>query len=87
MGWDCVFYSFDGYFGIECKPSVGEDYPSVLRQARSNASGLTKYMVVLAERLDFKSVPDEDVRSIFQSSGVLLVTVEEVKHFMAVNYA
>ena len=67
---------------IELKPTMGEDYPSVLRQVtkaspRRMDTG-EKIFVVIGEYRG-KAVPLEQVKQIFAKSDVTLLTVAEVE--------
>jgi hypothetical protein len=60
----------------ELKPSLGDDYPSVLRQIQKYPGGGTR--CVLAVNTDFRLVTYDQVRKVFASQGVHLVTLEEL---------
>jgi hypothetical protein len=68
---------------IELKPTMGEDYPSVLRQVTKAQSSRRmdtgeKIFVVIGEYRG-KAVPLEQVKQIFAKSNVTLLTVAEVE--------
>jgi len=61
-------------FHIECKPSLGDDYPAVLRQMRANNSHsllITRYAGVGATL--------EQVRAIFAASEIRLFIVADIE--------
>lgn len=61
---------------VECKPSLGDDYPAVLRflhglPASENYKPFAK--VVIAETFTFRGGTLQQVQTLFQASGVLLL--------------
>lgn len=56
---------------IECKPSIGEDYPAILRQMKRNKC---EYLVY--ERFVAESVPLEKVKKIFAASEIRMIQVK-----------
>lgn len=64
-------------FGIECKPSIGEDFPSVLRQVKGFPSGGVDFRrIVLTQSMNMQSVRAAAVAEMFASSGIRLVIVK-----------
>jgi hypothetical protein len=59
---------------VECKPSLGDDYPAVLRTAHA-----THCNVVVSERCSFLGGTLDQVRQLFLASGVLLLQIHELK--------
>ena len=70
---------------VECKPDLGDDYPTVLRQVkryladRRCPSGAIP--VVVARRAMFSSVTYEEVVAIFAASGIRLVMESNVERW------
>lgn len=77
---------------VECKPSLGDDYPAVLRFMHSltrpkgqseislRAGGIDRIAkVVIVEQYSFRGGTVEQVQSLFQSSGVLLFSLAEIE--------
>jgi hypothetical protein len=72
-GWDSPHLSHN----IEIKPSLGDDFPSVMRQMQrlgSSALLIDRYASVL---------PLETLRQMFAANGIHLVTVREVEAELA----
>ena len=79
-----TFYGFgpEGHkFGIECKPSVGEEYPTILRQVKGfpNGGGSIR-RIVLTEAMTMQSVPAHSVVKMFKASGINLVTIDDIEN-------
>lgn len=78
-GWDVLLTKKDEYHspkaGIELKPSMGDEYPAVLRAIIHRPADTR---IVLVDRFQAE-MPLENVRSIFKASGVRLITLEEVE--------
>jgi hypothetical protein len=85
-GVDVVLVDEGYVFGIEIKPSLGDDFPSVMRQMRrlsaphiqdDGSRGLqVKYLVI--DRFA-AVVPLESVREMFKANGMFLITVREIE--------
>jgi hypothetical protein len=60
-------------FLVECKPSMGDDYPSVLRQVLKYQYESDDKRCVVVRRAQFTSVTWEQVVKIFAASGIALV--------------
>lgn len=65
--WD----TFNIAIAVECKPTLGDDYPAVLRFLHSLKQFRDK--VVIAEQFAFRGGTVQQVQALFQSSGVLLL--------------
>lgn len=63
-------------FSVELKPSLGDDYPSVLRQVLKYPAFGTR--CVLVASAEFRLVTLDQVRKIFGSQGFYLVIAEEL---------
>jgi hypothetical protein len=63
-----------GEFRCELKPTIGEDFPSVLRQVKARGGG----GCVLVERFVAESVSFEDVQQMFAMSKVRLIRCGDV---------
>jgi len=74
-------YSRDVFWGgdccIELKPSIGEDFPNVLRQVKSRNYGSNKN--VLVESFQANSVSLEQVQEMFLTSGIHLLQLSDIK--------
>lgn len=68
--------SRDESCAIEIKPSLGDDFPSVLRQAIRMEQG---FRCVVFRDFVATSVTLEQVRAMFKSSGVLLFSLAEIQ--------
>jgi hypothetical protein len=70
-------------FAIECKPSLGDDYPAVLRFLKSLV-GQTRHKIqdchkaVVVERFAAQGGTLAQVKTFFRQSEILLLTVEEI---------
>jgi len=64
---------------VECKPMLGDDYPSVLRQVQRYPREGPRACVVV-RRFACESVGWDQVASIFATSGIDLVREEDVLH-------
>lgn len=68
-------------FLVECKPEIGDDFPSVLRQVkryRDNLRGPHGVPVVVVRRATFQSVAWWQVTEMFLTAGIHLISEEEV---------
>jgi hypothetical protein len=77
MQWGCGI-------AVECKPSLGDDYPAVLRFMHALPDN--KWKVVIVENYSFRGGTVEQVRKLFQSSGILLLDMAGLEALPAVNY-
>jgi hypothetical protein len=68
-----------GRIYVECKPSISDDYPSVMRQVLKY-SGDGGIKVVVARSISSMSVPLESIRQIFRRSGIHLILESEYDH-------
>lgn len=84
-GWDVMFkieYTFHNLpcgerrYCIECKPTIGDDYPSVLRQIKGYSTH--GQPALLVGTFSARGATLEQVRKIFGSSGIKLVMLDEV---------
>lgn len=88
-GWDIVvnFYAkeYGGKIGLELKPSIGDDYPAVLRQVTTRLKNSVRYSqlslseVVVVYNKYTGSVPIATVVSMFKASGVRLISHSDVE--------
>ena len=73
------------YFNVECKPTMGDDYPAVLRQVQNlgwNGS-IDIARIVLVGQYTGRAVAFEQVRRIFALSDIKLMLVVEVEDRLA----
>ena len=65
-------------FHIELKPTLGEEFPEVLRQVKSRKQFPAN---VITDEIICKSVSSENIKEMFRRSGVLLLETSEIpKH-------
>lgn len=77
--------------GVELKPTLGDEYPSVLREVvkRTQLTEVRNYQgylggcLVVADRMTFTSVTPDKVRRIFRSQGVTLRATAELPQLNA----
>ena len=62
---------------LELKPSLGEEFPEVLRQAKSRRGSNT---VVIIDEFVAESVSLSDVKKMFSKSGILVLLSEEISN-------
>jgi hypothetical protein len=65
-------------FAIECKPSLGDDYPAVLRTLHSQGARLCG---IIVERYTFVGGTLPQVRAFFHASGVSLLALPELDNW------
>lgn len=65
---------------VECKPTLGDDYPSALRQVNRYKSESNSVKCVVAGEIVPTSVTLEQVTAIYASSGIKLVLMAEINH-------
>lgn len=67
-----------GELAVEIKPDIGDDYPSILRQIKSNSSW--EYSDVLVyEKFNGIGVTEDQFRSMYKQSKVHCFRVDEIK--------
>lgn len=65
--------------GIEIKPSLGDDYPAVMRQIERTMRPLAgQRRCCLIDSYAGRTVPYQQLREMFAANGVILVTLREV---------
>lgn len=72
----CVGWGLDDPCHIELKPAMGEDFPEVLRQVKARQD---MNRVVLIEQFTAKSVSFTEVKTMFQTSRVVLLSCSDVQ--------
>jgi hypothetical protein len=60
--------------GVEIKPSVGDDYPSVMRQMKRLGAG-----ILVAGTWTGRGVSEPQMRAMFEASGIKVVFVQEIE--------
>lgn len=79
QGWDVVFEaSFAGRFTIEIKPSVGDDYPAILRQINALRHRNYGNPVLFLERYIGVGATHEQFVAIFKQAGIQVVFRDQV---------
>lgn len=67
---------------IECKPTIGDDYPAVMRQVKSfrtDYGGTPNTALLIGEGgYTGRGATLDQVRQIFKSSGITVVTLDEI---------
>jgi hypothetical protein len=64
--------------GVELKPTVGDDYPTVLRQILKRRGMHVNEYVLIADVFNGKGATLEQVRKMFSESGVTLILFSEL---------
>ena len=76
--WDWVSHKDDPYLSekaqVEIKPSVGDDFPSVMRQMER-----LRVPNCLAETYNGRAVPEETVKAMFRANRMRLLFLRDVK--------
>lgn len=67
--------SFFKELRIELKPTIGDDYPAVLRQINNSKSN-----VLIVREYNGTSVPWEDVKSFFQSQKIKVLMEDDIEN-------
>jgi hypothetical protein len=75
-GWLQEFQTSDGFqYRIECKPSLGDDYPAVLRQMRATNSNV---LFLGADGYQGQGASLSQVQQIFQSAHIEIIRLADV---------
>jgi hypothetical protein len=69
----CGEHRSAGRWSIECKPTVGDDYPAILRQMNANGSDVLLYMDLTSSVLNH-----EQLTQFFGASGLDVVRLDDV---------
>jgi hypothetical protein len=94
-GWDAVIAvgaalvgKFDEHIhesiGIEAKPTLGDDYPAVLRQIKNHGGDHVRYRVLLVEQVIASGATADEIEKIFVGSNIKLVMVSSVEAILKV---
>ena len=75
--WEYSWYTASIRLAVECKSTLGDDYPAVLRFMHSMKQ--VELRVVVAEFLQFQGGTIAQVQALFQSSGVLLLPMQGIE--------
>lgn len=79
QGWDVVFEApYAGRFAIEIKPSVGDDYPAILRQINTLRHRSYGVPVLFLERYVGVGATREQFIAIFKQAGIAVVFRDQV---------
>lgn len=85
-GWDVVVelpftYYADrkviAHIPVELKPSVGDDYPVVLRKLQIRP--YCSHKMLVAERFDATAVTYDQVKAMFEANGIAMRTLKEIR--------
>lgn len=82
LGYDLSALTCGGSFFVEIKPSLGDDYPSVLRQMKSNFDGSLRFGeigVLVFDKFTAIGATESQVEKIFNLSGFLVLTIEQIQ--------
>jgi hypothetical protein len=93
-GWDVLIragfpdgshkYILDRNFYIEIKPSLGDDYPAILRQMKANwrhtSEGWGRYGVLVFDQFTAAGASLDQVRAIFAAAGFRVLALGEIEH-------
>ena len=71
---ECGNYLAGGRVGVEIKPSIGDEYPTVLRQMERLG-----VKICLSENYTGRGVSEPVVKQIFESNGYSLIFVREIE--------
>lgn len=94
-GWDVSFRAeftigneTDGiWIAVEIKPSIGDDYPAILRQMKSNAKrfwknyeyeGGTQYYILVFQQCTAIGATLDNIKKIFNESGFACFQLQEI---------
>lgn len=64
---------------VECKPTLGDDYPSVMRQVKRYDVETNDLIIVVTRDAEFERVTWDEVVQVFENSGVNLVRTRDVR--------
>lgn len=69
-------------FWIECKPTIGDEYPSVLRTLQQRMKLLGQYddsfIILYCERFTASSITEEELKAMFDLSRIKVVFSQEI---------
>lgn len=79
LSWSAEFegYSDDGRLKIELKPTMGDDYPTIMRQMRN-----LDCMNIVVGSYTGRGLSEPQVRGMFTTNGMHLVFVQEIEEEM-----
>ena len=82
----CNSFNSDCQYFIEIKPSLSDDYPSVLRQIKKNMNfcrltGRDSIFLVIGEYTGI-GVDYDSLKKIFKSSGIEIIKIEDIEHVL-----
>lgn len=68
---------------VEIKPSIGDDFPSVLRQMKQNANLVSKHgrpgrFILIYDKFTAQGVDEQSLRKMFVSSGFCVTSFNEL---------
>lgn len=80
---DCLAFKYcsinQNQIGIEIKPSIGDDYPSILRQMKTNSTH-PDFQCLVFDTFCTTSVSLEQVKGIFSASNIKLFSFTEIEN-------
>jgi hypothetical protein len=90
-GWDVVIFRPDEWLSsgeiiLELKPTLGDDYPAVLRKMKTRmgryAGDTYGHYVLIVDRFDAEGATYDQVKKIFASSHIQVKTLAEIRALM-----
>jgi len=83
--WAESFYDY-GFYSIEIKPNLGDDYPSIMRQIKANNReaeyGRGSHSVLIYESYTGAGTTEDNVRKMFEKSDIKTLRFSEVLEMM-----
>jgi hypothetical protein len=76
--WDCCPYVLN----IELKPSIGDDYPGIIRSVRQ----FKEEKIVIYEKFNGIGVTENQMKEMFSYSGIFITTTDEINLYPDVTY-
>jgi hypothetical protein len=81
LGWwgneICYYEPYTSKVEIECKPTLGADFPAVLRQIKARPR--EGFAVLVIDRFAEGGATLEEVREVFDASGIQIVMASEIE--------
>lgn len=69
---------YDVSFLIEIKPSVGDDYPAILRQIRSLKSQSHFIKILLVNEYNGIGISEENFIKLFKTQGIIVLFIRDI---------
>ena len=79
---DCIVYKNctvqQNLIGVEIKPSIGDDYPSILREMKNNSIH-PDYQCLVYDKFEVTNVTLEQVKNIFSASKIKVFSIDDIE--------